>query len=196
MGPSIEHKSSSSILRDSESNDLERNGGSSLEDTSAVSVGMQIEREKDHDIKYRSCSWQKTVSARFIFRLFENSRHRHSNTLTGWAAWAGILAVTWIVAFVIAEVIPFFSDMLSLMSSLFDGWFGFIFWAMAYFELNPGKKRWESVSKIVQSIVNYFFILLGLYVLVAGTYVSIQSIIDSYHAQAVGGVFTCASNAL
>ncbi|KAK7047766.1 hypothetical protein VNI00_006094 [Paramarasmius palmivorus] len=132
-------------------------------------------------------SLYSTVSARFVFfRLFKNSHHRHSNTVVGWSAWAGILAATWVVAFIIAEVIPFFSDMLSLMSSLFDGWFGFIFWAMAYLELNPGKKRWENTSKTIQTIINYFFILLGLYFLVAGTYVSIQSIIDSYHAQAVG----------
>ncbi|KAI3605838.1 neutral amino acid [Moniliophthora roreri] len=70
-------------------------------------------------------SLYSAVSARFIFfRIFEKSRHRHSNTIIGWAVWVGILAATWIVAFVIAEVIPFFSDMLSLMSSLFDGWFG------------------------------------------------------------------------
>ncbi|KAK7047771.1 hypothetical protein VNI00_006099 [Paramarasmius palmivorus] len=142
-------------------------------------------------------SLYSAVSARFVFfRLFKDSHHRHSNTFVGWSAWSGILAVTWVVAFIIAEVIPFFSDMLSLMSSLFDGWFGFIFWAMAYLELNPGKKRWESTSKSIQTVVNYFFILLGLYVLVAGTYVSIQSIIDSYHAQTVGGVFSCASNAV
>ncbi|KAF7799917.1 hypothetical protein EIP86_011160 [Pleurotus ostreatoroseus] len=53
-----------------------------------------------------------------------NSKHRHSNTFVAWASWAAIVAVTWILAFIIAEVIPFFSDMLSLMSSLFDGWFG------------------------------------------------------------------------
>ena len=65
------------------------------------------------------------MSSRFVFfRLFRESKHRHSNTLVGWAAWAGIVAATWVLAFVIAEVIPFFSDMLSLMSSLFDGWFG------------------------------------------------------------------------
>ncbi|KAK1232882.1 hypothetical protein PQX77_003995 [Marasmius sp. AFHP31] len=138
-----------------------------------------------------------TVTARFIFfRLFKNSHHRHSNTVVGWSAWVGILTATWTLAFIIAEVIPFFSDMLSLMSSLFDGWFGFIFWALAYFQLNPGKKRWNGVSKTVQTIVNYFFILLGLYILVAGTYVSIQSIIDSYHKNNLSSVFTCASNAL
>lgn len=67
----------------------------------------------------------KSVTARFIFfRIFRNSHHRHSNTIWGWTVWAGIIALTWVVAFIIAEVIPFFSDMLSLMSSLFDGWFG------------------------------------------------------------------------
>ena len=66
-----------------------------------------------------------SVTGRFIFfRIFKESKHRHSNTVLGWAVWVGILAATWVLAFIIAEVIPFFSDMLSLMSSLFDGWFG------------------------------------------------------------------------
>lgn len=75
-----------------------------------------------------------SVSARFVFfRLFDGTRHKGSHTVIGWASWAGILAATWIVAFIIAEVIPFFSDLLSLMSSLFDSFFGFIFWGVAYF---------------------------------------------------------------
>ena len=70
-------------------------------------------------------SLYSSVSARFVFfRVFRESRHRHEHTAVAWAAWAGIIAATWVAAFVIAEVIPFFSDMLSLMSSLFDGWFG------------------------------------------------------------------------
>lgn len=65
------------------------------------------------------------MTTRFIFfRIFKHSRHLHSNTVVGWATWAGIVATTWVLAFIIAEIIPFFSDMLSLMSSLFDGWFG------------------------------------------------------------------------
>ncbi|KAL9122868.1 MAG: hypothetical protein Q9187_000579 [Circinaria calcarea] len=78
-----------------------------------------------------------SVSARFVFfRLFDGTRHKGSHTVIGWASWAGILAGTWIVAFIIAEVIPFFSDLLSLMSSLFDSFFGFIFWGVAYFRRN------------------------------------------------------------
>lgn len=67
-----------------------------------------------------------SVSARFLmFRIFgDGSRHKASHTFTGWATWTGILAATWVFAFLIAEVIPFFSDLLSLMSSLFDSFFG------------------------------------------------------------------------
>lgn len=65
-------------------------------------------------------SLYKSVTTRFIFfRIFKSSTHLHSNTIIGWASWTGIVATTWVVAFIIAEVIPFFSDMLSLMSSLF-----------------------------------------------------------------------------
>lgn len=48
-----------------------------------------------------------SVSARFVFfRIFEGSHHEGSHTIIGWASWAGILAVTWIVPFIIAEAIP------------------------------------------------------------------------------------------
>ncbi|KAI0065079.1 hypothetical protein BV25DRAFT_1906208 [Artomyces pyxidatus] len=138
-----------------------------------------------------------SVTARFIFfRIFQNSHHRHSNTFLGWGVWVGIVATTWIFAFVIAEVIPFFSDMLSLMSSLFDGWFGFIFWGLAYLSFYPGAKKWASPGRSLETILNYVLIVFGVYMLVAGTYVSIQSIIESYQADTVGTPFSCASNAL
>ncbi|THU90614.1 hypothetical protein K435DRAFT_728243 [Dendrothele bispora CBS 962.96] len=142
-------------------------------------------------------SLYSSISARFIFfRLFKNSSHRYSHTVIGWLSWTGIIATTWIIAFVISEVIPFFSDMLSLMSSLFDCWFGFIYWGMAYLTLYPGKSKWAGSLRSVETLFNYFLIALGFYVLVAGTYVSVQSIIDSYKSNTVGGVFSCASNAL
>ncbi|KIY52753.1 hypothetical protein FISHEDRAFT_34664 [Fistulina hepatica ATCC 64428] len=135
-----------------------------------------------------------SVSARFIFfRIFPGTHvHRHTNTLVGWSVWTGIIAATWVFAFIIAEVIPFFSDMLSLMSSLFDCWFGFIYWGFAYLLLHPGQSRWAGPWRSAETILNYGIILFGFYVLVAGTYVSIQSIIDDYATS--GSVFTCVSN--
>ena len=119
-----------------------------------------------------------SVSARFLFfRLFEGTHHKGNHTVVGWAAWAGILAVLWIGAFIIAEVIPFFSDLLSIMSALFDSFFGFIFWGVAYLRMrredygpdfykNRGFRGW------IGMIVNVGLIFVGLFFLGPGTYVS------------------------
>jgi Transmembrane amino acid transporter protein len=143
-----------------------------------------------------------SVSARFIFfRLFEGTKHKTSHTVVGWAAWAGILACTWIGAFIIAEVIPFFSDLLSLMSSLFDSFFGFIFWGVAYIRMRrvDGGVTWLKDATpygYTMFAVNVFIIIIGCFFLSVGTYTSVQSIIDSYAAGSVGGVFTCANDGL
>jgi len=143
-----------------------------------------------------------SVSARFVFfRAFKGSRHLSSNTVVGWSAWAGILAVTWILAFIIAEVIPFFSDLLALMSSLFDSFFGFIFWGVAYLRMRKadyGNDFWHprnrGVKGVVGAIFNVILILIGLLFLTAGTYASVESILEGYRSNAFGGPFTCASN--
>lgn len=45
-----------------------------------------------------------SVSARFIFfRMFEGTIHKSSHTVVGWGTWTGILAVTWIGAFIIVR---------------------------------------------------------------------------------------------
>ena len=52
-----------------------------------------------------------SVSARFVFfRLFHNSRHLNSHTVVGWGSWAGIILFFWLAAFIISNLIPFFSS--------------------------------------------------------------------------------------
>ncbi|KAF2862869.1 hypothetical protein K470DRAFT_255759 [Piedraia hortae CBS 480.64] len=143
-----------------------------------------------------------SVSARFVFfRLFAGTRHLGNNTVIGWAGWAGILAVTWVLAFLIAEVIPFFSDLLSLMSSLFDSFFGFIFWGVAYLRMRRadyGARFWKArgARGILGAIFNVFLIMVGVLFLTAGTYASVQSIITGYKSNGFGGPFSCASNGI
>ncbi|KIX04301.1 uncharacterized protein Z518_05168 [Rhinocladiella mackenziei CBS 650.93] len=143
-----------------------------------------------------------SVSARFIFfRVFDGTKHKTSHTVVGWVSWAGILAVTWIVAFIIAEVIPFFADLLSLMSSLFDSFFGWIFWGVAYLrmrnaDLGPQFYQKRGVRGWIGFLMNIFIIIVGIYFLGVGTYASVDSIILDYEAGNVKGVFTCADNSL
>ncbi|SPQ20777.1 1ee12e1a-5582-46f8-909a-99619fc26ac0 [Thermothielavioides terrestris] len=116
-----------------------------------------------------------SVSARFVFfRIFQNSRHKHDHTLVGWATWASILLATWIVAFIIAQVIPFFSSLLSLMSSLFDSFFGFIFWGVAYFRMRRADGsvtlvRDHTVAGYLLAALNIAIILIGVFFLSVGT---------------------------
>jgi hypothetical protein len=86
------------------------------------------------------------------------------------------------------------------MSSLFNCWFGFIFWAVAYFrmrnaDLKVGKPR-RGITDILGVGFNVLLILIGVMYLTLGTYVSVQGIIDQYEAGTVAGVFSCASNGL
>ena len=86
------------------------------------------------------------------------------------------------------------------MSSLFNCWFGFIFWGLAYFRMRHadvkiGRPR-QRVRDILSVALNIIIILTGGLYLTLGTYVSVQGIIDQFEAGAVGGVFTCKSNGL
>ncbi|KAI5953263.1 hypothetical protein KGF54_002634 [Candida jiufengensis] len=157
-------------------------------------------------------SLYSNVSSQFLFQEIFNksSRHRNEHTALGWGVWILLNFVLWCVAFVIAEVIPFFSDLLSLMSSLFDCFFGFIFWALAYFKLRKlyyYKKEGVKIgyvelfkrSSLIQKgefILNIIIFALGVYILGPGLYATIQSIIWSYQASLYGKPFSCVSNAI
>ncbi|KXJ87795.1 transmembrane amino acid transporter protein-domain-containing protein [Microdochium bolleyi] len=143
-----------------------------------------------------------SVSARFIFfRIFAGTRHMGENTVVGWAAWAGILGATWVLAFIIAEVIPFFADLLALMSSLFDSFFGFIFWGVAYLRMRRatyGSKFWRErgLRSWIGFLFNIVLIVIGIFFLTVGTYASVESITEGYRSNNFGGPFSCASNGL
>ncbi|KAI1854632.1 hypothetical protein JX265_007499 [Neoarthrinium moseri] len=143
-----------------------------------------------------------SVSARFIFfRIFQNSRHKNEHTLVGWGSWALILLATWILAYIIAEVIPFFSSLLSLMSSLFDSFFGFIFWGVAYFRMRKADGsvalvKDRSIRGWFEGILNIVIILTGIFFLTVGTYASVEGIILEFEAGTVGSVFQCKSNGI
>ncbi|TDZ33752.1 N amino acid transport system protein [Colletotrichum sidae] len=143
-----------------------------------------------------------SVSARFLFfRLLKGTRHVHSNSFVGWAVWATILLALWLLAFLIAELIPFFSSLLSLMSSLFDSFFGFVFWGVAYFRMRTaddraGVPRPHKLVDWASMALNVVIILTGLLFLTGGTYASVEGIIQEFEAGTVGKVFTCASNGI
>lgn len=118
-----------------------------------------------------------SVSARFIFfRMFEGTRHKANHTVIGWASWAAILLFLWTIAWVISEVIPFFTNLLSIMSAIFGSYFGFILWGFAWIRMrqaeNPNLMKRQSIREWVELVFNISIICIGLLFLGPGTFVS------------------------
>uniref|UniRef100_V5E481 Amino acid transporter transmembrane domain-containing protein n=1 Tax=Kalmanozyma brasiliensis (strain GHG001) TaxID=1365824 RepID=V5E481_KALBG len=139
-----------------------------------------------------------SVVAKYLFsRLTMGTKHYNNHTVLGWTVWVGCVTVTWVLGWVIGEAVPFFGSLLSLMSALFDCYFGYIFWAFAFFELNKGQ-LWvgQPWLRKVETAFQYVLILAGLFILGPGLYASVQSIIDNYATGSIKAPFTCANNAL
>jgi len=69
-------------------------------------------------------------------------------------------------------------DFLGIMSAAFDSFYGFIFWATAYYQLEYGR-FWTSPGKIALTIANILIMILGLFMLGPGLYTSVQAIVTA-----------------
>lgn len=110
-------------------------------------------------------------------RIFAKSPTRFINTAMGWFTWLAVITAATIIAFVIAEVIPFFSDLLSISSALFISGFSFYFPAIMWFLLLRKGGCFEA-QNILWTVINFGILIIGLIILVAGTYSSVQDIVS------------------
>lgn len=83
------------------------------------------------------------------------------------------------------------------MSSLFDSWFGFIFWGVAFFRMRKvdaeAQRPRNAFLDLLSVILNIIIILTGVMFLTLGTAASVVGIIEDGISNAV---FSCASNGL
>ncbi len=130
------------------------------------------------------------VSAKFIYnRIMGKSRHGHSNTVIGWGAWIAVMIVIYVIAFIFAEVIPSMGDFLSLLGAVFDSFFGFIFFAVAYYHLYKGE-WFKGTMRSIMSVFHIFVMFAGLFLLGPGLYAAVSQIMVDYSA--AYAAFSCA----
>lgn len=172
--------------------------GESVSSPALLSAGHTVSRVAFGialPVIFISGSINSIVAGRYImWRAFENSPIRFINTKAGWSVWIGLLIVMTLIAWVIAEAIPFFSDLLGIISSLFISGFTFYFPALFWFQLIKEGKWYVGWRNITLSIVNALVFIIGIVVLGCGTYASVQDIIDNYSKGSVRGSFTCDSS--
>ncbi|KAI0874939.1 transmembrane amino acid transporter protein-domain-containing protein [Hypoxylon argillaceum] len=136
-----------------------------------------------------------TVVGRYIHgRVYRDSVTRFINTPKGWISWISLISLITVVAWVIAEAIPFFSDLLAISSSLFISGFTFYFPAMMWFMLIRQGSPF-SKENLLWTGLNALCFVIGIIILVGGTYSSVKDIINGYGDGSVRGAFSCSSPA-
>lgn len=131
------------------------------------------------------------VASKYIYvRLFRGTEHLSSRSWFATLVWAGIVFILWFIAWVIAESIPVFNDLLALISALFASWFTYglpgIFWLF----MNKGQ-WWSTPTKKLLTVCNFGLVILGLIICVVGLYTS-GSAIKADSGQ--GAVWSCEWN--
>jgi hypothetical protein len=135
------------------------------------------------------------VSAKFIYyKIMGTSRHAHSNTAVGWGAWFLVMAFIWVLAFIFSEVVPSMGDFLSLLGAAFDSFFGFIFFAVAYWQLYR-KNLFGGVGRTLMTLIHIFVMIVGLFLLGPGLYAAVEAIISDYSGSTTPA-FACANLSL
>jgi hypothetical protein len=98
------------------------------------------------------------VGAKTIYvRLFRGTKRMNEKSLISYGTWVLILLVLWVTAWIVANAIPVFNDLLNLMAAAFASWFSFGLEGFFCLHMNRGKMN--SVRKISLAGVNVLLIL-------------------------------------
>ncbi|KAF2674005.1 transmembrane amino acid transporter [Microthyrium microscopicum] len=134
------------------------------------------------------------TAAKLIFvRLFRSSSHLHSHTWTGWSTWFVLIFLMNAAAFVLAIGVPIFNYLIGIAASLFASWYTYgiagAFWLHDTYHDGGGTRAWK--RKWGQSLLAAATFTAGVFICIAGTYVTIKGIVDAYKSDAVGKPFSC-----
>ncbi|ESZ95062.1 putative N amino acid transport system protein [Sclerotinia borealis F-4128] len=132
------------------------------------------------------------VTIKYIYlRLFSGTKYLNSRGWIATGTWIGLAVGTWTVAWIIAESIPVFSDLLGFISALFASWFSYGLPGICWFYLNWGSCT-RSAKKIGLSLLNFTLIILACIMCFVGLYASgYQMKLDTSGST---GAWSCADN--
>lgn len=127
-----------------------------------------------------SGSINTTVVCRYIHgKVYRDSAVRFVNTSKGWSTWLGLVFCVTILAWIIAEAIPIFSELLSIISALFVSGLSFyippIMW---YMLLKEG--AWYEKHNLKPAILNGVVFLVGMIIFGCGTYSSVAELVSPF----------------
>jgi amino acid permease len=136
------------------------------------------------------------VGVKFVYVKLLHKREDDLMHQKGWRSyriWFLMVSVSWLGAWLIAEAIPVFGDLLSLTSALFASWFTFGMSGLFWMHMNRVTewKQWKYGKRIL-FFVNALNITVALILFGVGTWASITSMVKN---GATTKPFSCANNA-
>ena len=134
------------------------------------------------------------MAAKLLFvRVLRNTHHLQENTIIHWTTWLGANLVLGALGFIIAEAVPILNYILGLPGSLCFAPFSLIFPALLWM-YDFQAYRAGSVSRKMIYAFHACIVIVGLFMVVGGTYGVAVSIKQAYASGLIGGVFDCADN--
>lgn len=101
------------------------------------------------------------VASKYIYvRLFRGTDRMSKRSWSSFGAWALIVLILWTVAWIIAEAIPTFNDLLGLISAVFASWFTYGLSGVFWLFMNRGRYG-ESGRKMGLVGVNVGLVCVG-----------------------------------
>lgn len=85
-------------------------------------------------------------------------------------------------------------DFLSLLGAAFDSFFGFMFFAVAYYHLYRGN-LWNGAARTAMTVIHIIVMFVGLFLLGPGLYAAVDAIKIDYSG-ATRPAFSCANIAV
>ncbi|KAF9891204.1 hypothetical protein FE257_004768 [Aspergillus nanangensis] len=134
------------------------------------------------------------VAAKYLFvRILRDSKHLQANTLVHWGTWLTCTTVLSAIAFVLASAIPIFTYVLALVGSLCFAPLAIslpgLLWVYTHDHYRKG-----GLYRMAVYGFHVFLVLLGLFMMVGGTYGVIVQILKAYNSGKIDKVFSCADN--
>lgn len=112
-----------------------------------------------------------SVAAKLIFvRILRDTRHLQENTVLHWTTWLGANLILGALGFVVAEAVPILNYILGLAGSLCFAPFSLIFPALLWMH-DFQAYRAGSISRKAVYVSHGLIVLVGLFMVVGGTYV-------------------------
>ncbi|KAL4898375.1 transmembrane amino acid transporter protein-domain-containing protein [Aspergillus ambiguus] len=138
-----------------------------------------------------------SINSTVVCRYIHGTIYRHSsthliNTPMGWITWISLVFLVTILAWIIAEAIPIFSDLLSIISALFVSGLSFYIPPIMWFSLLK-EGSWYEKHNIKSAVFNAAVFLVGIVVFGCGIYSSIAELVSKFQSGTISRTFTCSS---